>query len=388
MKHSLRASGPISSWATGTIRARGNGWNSLIGNGLEQLVYLHDASWLASRATVGGPARWADPSDARTGGDARHRRGPTNRAYAVTGPASRPRRPPRLAGRWCPGSMGYDGAVKQHEGGAASTGAAGSTDPAGPMAGARAAGRPRATRGRCVRAAALAAGAPRPGAGGRPGGRPSRPPWPAALAWWVATTSPPRTRRSWRRGAAVLVVHSTIYKAVTRGTQQVAGHLLRGLHRLRARHPARLGSLGVGLPSSWATSSAAALGQGGGQHDRHHRPGHAATGSIAQPDLLASRLIDTAVGVGVGLASTCWSGRRCATGRRGRTPSSCPASSPRCSARPPRGWARTSTRRRPRPGSATSARRRPHRRGVAAAVAGQGERPDEPPRSQPTGTGS
>ncbi|SDS89775.1 Uncharacterized membrane protein YgaE, UPF0421/DUF939 family [Nocardioides scoriae] len=123
------------------------------------------------------------------------------------------------------------------------------------------------------------------------------------LAWWVATDLAHLDQAFLAPWAAVLVVHSTIYKAVTRGTQQVAAtffavFLAFALGTLLGSGPWALGLLIlVGYligQLRWVKEEASTIATTGLVT--------LATGSIAQPDLLASRLIDTAVGVGVGLA--------------------------------------------------------------------------------------
>src|SRR5919112_3276729 len=54
LKPSLRASGPISSCDPGPSRPRGNGWNSLIGNGL--------SSSSTCMAALSGAGGWSEPT--------------------------------------------------------------------------------------------------------------------------------------------------------------------------------------------------------------------------------------------------------------------------------------------------------------------------------------
>lgn len=123
------------------------------------------------------------------------------------------------------------------------------------------------------------------------------------LAWWLATDVGRLDQAFLAPWAAVLVVHSTIYKTVSRGTQQVAAtffavFLAFAVGTLFGIQPWSLGlvilvgfMLGQ-LP--WVKEEAGTIATTGLVT--------LATGSTDQMDLLSSRLVDTAVGVGVGLA--------------------------------------------------------------------------------------
>ena len=123
------------------------------------------------------------------------------------------------------------------------------------------------------------------------------------LAWWIATDVANLEQAFLAPWAAVLVVHSTIYKTLSRGGQQVAAtffavFLAFGLGTVLGTGPWSLGLVilvGYLLGQlRWIKDEATTIATTGLVV--------LATGSIAQLDLLASRLTDTAVGVIVGLA--------------------------------------------------------------------------------------
>lgn len=123
------------------------------------------------------------------------------------------------------------------------------------------------------------------------------------LAWWIATDVANLEQTFLAPWAAVLVVHSTIYKTLSRGGQQVvatffAVFLAFGLGTAFGTGPWSLGLvilIGYLLGQlRWIKDEAGTIATTGLVT--------LATGSIGQSDLLASRLIDTSVGVLVGLA--------------------------------------------------------------------------------------
>lgn len=123
------------------------------------------------------------------------------------------------------------------------------------------------------------------------------------LAWWLATDVAHLEQPFLAPWAAVLVVHATVYKTVSRGGQQVAAtffavFLAYGLGTLLGTGPWSLGLvILVGYligQLRWVKEEAGTVATTGLVV--------LATGSITQADLLASRLIDTAIGVAVGLA--------------------------------------------------------------------------------------
>ncbi|MCW2818963.1 MAG: putative rane protein YgaE, family [Marmoricola sp.] len=123
------------------------------------------------------------------------------------------------------------------------------------------------------------------------------------LAWWIATDVAHLEQPFLSPWAAVLVVHATVYKTVSRGGQQVAAtffgvFLAFALGTTLGSGPWSLGLLilvGFLLGQlRWVKEEAGTIATTGLVT--------LATGSIARGDLLASRWIDTAVGVGVGLA--------------------------------------------------------------------------------------
>ncbi len=123
------------------------------------------------------------------------------------------------------------------------------------------------------------------------------------LAWWIATDVAHLEQPFLSPWAAVLVVHATVYKTVSRGGQQVAAtffgvFLAFVLGSTLGSGPWSLGAIilvGFLLGQlRWVKEEASTIATTGLVT--------LATGSIARTDLLASRWIDTAVGVGVGLA--------------------------------------------------------------------------------------
>ena len=123
------------------------------------------------------------------------------------------------------------------------------------------------------------------------------------LAWWIATDLVSLEQAFLAPWAAVLVVHSTIYKTVSRGSQQVAAtffavFLAYGLGTVLGTGPLALGLIvlvGYLLGQvRWIKDEAGTIATTGLVV--------IATGSVAQTDLLVSRLFDTSVGVVVGLA--------------------------------------------------------------------------------------
>ena len=122
------------------------------------------------------------------------------------------------------------------------------------------------------------------------------------LAWWVATTLFHLEQPFLSPWAAVLVVHATVYKTVSRGGQQVAATffavvLAFGLGTVLGTNPWSIGLVilvGYLLGQlRWIKDEAGTIATTGLVT--------LATGSISQTDLLSSRLVDTAVGVVVGL---------------------------------------------------------------------------------------
>ncbi len=123
------------------------------------------------------------------------------------------------------------------------------------------------------------------------------------LAWWLATDVGHLDQAFLAPWAAVLVVHSTVYKTVSRGTQQVAATFfavflafaagtLFGIEPWSLGLVILVGFLVGQLP--WVKEEAGTIATTGLVT--------LATGSTDQMDLLSSRLVDTAVGVLVGLA--------------------------------------------------------------------------------------
>ncbi len=122
------------------------------------------------------------------------------------------------------------------------------------------------------------------------------------LAWWVAGVFD-LDQAFLAPWAAVLVVHETVYKTVSRGSQQVAAtffavFLAFGLGTTIGTSPWSIGLvILVGYligQLRWVKEEAGTIATTGLVV--------IATGSIGQTDLLASRLVDTAIGVVVGLA--------------------------------------------------------------------------------------
>lgn len=123
----------------------------------------------------------------------------------------------------------------------------------------------------------------------------------AGLAWWLAGVLDLEQAflAPW---AAVLVVHETVYKTVSRGSQQVAAtffavFLAFGLGVVLGTGPWSIGLVVlVGYligQLRWVKEEAGTIATTGLVV--------IATGSIAQTDLLAGRLVDTGLGVVVGL---------------------------------------------------------------------------------------
>jgi uncharacterized membrane protein YgaE (UPF0421/DUF939 family) len=123
------------------------------------------------------------------------------------------------------------------------------------------------------------------------------------LAWWLATDIGQLDQAFLAPWAAVLVVHATVYKTVSRASQQVAATFFAVFLAFAAGSLLGIGpwSLGVVIligflvgQLRWVKDEAATIAT--------TALVTLATGTSTQMDLLASRLIDTAVGVGVGLA--------------------------------------------------------------------------------------
>lgn len=123
------------------------------------------------------------------------------------------------------------------------------------------------------------------------------------LAWWIATDVGNLDQAFLAPWAAVLVVHSTVYKTVSRGTQQVAAtffavFLAFTVGSLFGIEPWSLGLvIFVGYllgQLRWVKEEAGTIATTGLVT--------LVTGSTDQMELLSSRLVDTAVGVLVGLA--------------------------------------------------------------------------------------
>lgn len=123
------------------------------------------------------------------------------------------------------------------------------------------------------------------------------------LAWWLATDVGHLEQAFLAPWAAVLVVHSTVYKTVSRGTQQVAATffavflafacgILFGIGPWSLGAVILVGYLIGQLP--WVKEEAGTIATTGLVT--------LATGTSSQVDVLSSRLIDTGVGVAVGLA--------------------------------------------------------------------------------------
>lgn len=122
------------------------------------------------------------------------------------------------------------------------------------------------------------------------------------LAWWMAGVFhlDQAFLTPW---AAVLVVHETVYKTVSRGSQQVAATFFAVFLAFGLGITIGTGPWAIGLvilvgyligQLRWVKEEAGTIATTGLVV--------LATGSIAQPELLASRLVDTALGVVVGLA--------------------------------------------------------------------------------------
>ncbi|WP_162244510.1 aromatic acid exporter family protein [Marmoricola sp. Leaf446] len=122
------------------------------------------------------------------------------------------------------------------------------------------------------------------------------------LAWWMAGVFD-LDQAFLAPWAAVLVVHETVYKTVSRGSQQVAATFFAVFLAFGLGITIGTGPWSIGLvilvgyligQLRWVKEEAGTIATTGLVV--------IATGSIAQTDLLASRLIDTALGVAVGLA--------------------------------------------------------------------------------------
>ena len=123
------------------------------------------------------------------------------------------------------------------------------------------------------------------------------------LAWWVGTNVLHLEQAFLAPWAAVLVVHSTVYRTLSRGSQQVAATFAAVLLAFALGSVLGTSALSLGLliligfllgRLRWLRDEATTIATTGLVT--------LATGSIAQPDLLVSRLGDTAVGVLVGLS--------------------------------------------------------------------------------------
>jgi len=123
------------------------------------------------------------------------------------------------------------------------------------------------------------------------------------LAWWIATDVVHLEQPFLAPWAAVLVVHATIYKTVSRGGQQVAATFFAVFLAFLLGTTLGTGPWSMGLvilvgyllgQLRWVKDEATTIATTGLVT--------LATGSIAQSDLLLSRLFDTSVGVVVGLA--------------------------------------------------------------------------------------
>ncbi len=123
------------------------------------------------------------------------------------------------------------------------------------------------------------------------------------LAWVVATDVLGLEQAFLAPWAAVLVVHSTVYRTVSRGTQQVAATFLGVLLAWTSGTLFGIGPLGMGVMLAasfligrhrWLREEATTIATTGIVV--------LATNAIDDSNLLASRLLDTTVGVVVGLA--------------------------------------------------------------------------------------
>lgn len=121
------------------------------------------------------------------------------------------------------------------------------------------------------------------------------------LAWWLAAVFD-LDQAFLAPWAAVLVVHETVYKTVSRGSQQVAATFFAVFLAFGIGTTLGTGPWGLGLvilvgyligQLRWVKEEAGTIATTGLVV--------LATGSIADADLLASRLVDTALGVVVGL---------------------------------------------------------------------------------------
>ena len=124
----------------------------------------------------------------------------------------------------------------------------------------------------------------------------------AGLAWWVATDLLHLEQAFLAPWAAVLVVHSTVYRTVSRGTQQVAATFLGVFLAYLFGTLLGVGAWSLGLvvlvgfllgKLRWLRDEAATIATTGLVV--------LATDSMAETQLLG-RLLDTSVGVVVGLA--------------------------------------------------------------------------------------
>ena len=123
------------------------------------------------------------------------------------------------------------------------------------------------------------------------------------LAWVVATDVLGLHQAFLAPWAAVLVVHATVYRTVSRGGQQVAATFAGVLLAWFAGRVFGLGALGMGVMLVLAF----AVGRNRWLRDEGSTIATTgivvlATNAIGQSNLLAGRLLDTTVGVVVGLA--------------------------------------------------------------------------------------
>ena len=185
--------------------------------------------------------------------------------------------------------------------------------------------------------------------GGTSARRPANPPrWPdpvalvdwaqgaktalaGVLAWVVATDVLGLEQPFLAPWAAVLVVHATVYRTVSRGGQQVVATFLGVFIAWAAGAVFGVGPLGHGRDARSPPFLVGRLRWLGEESTTIATTGIVvlATNAIDESNLLAGRLLDTTRRASSsGWRSTCSCGRRCATGPRGRTPTSCRTSSP------------------------------------------------------------